>query len=431
LIITCDGWDVKNNAKVPPAIAMEEFLEAVGSIDASAATGIICDHPRQIADERSFGGKSRLTEKFGGPFSPSTPALEVLQEIERNRGTHGSTDFDSYIYGNPPAEHALTVDDLALALNEPYRVLVEQRFDIRLPAESEAAAEDIDLVVGRLEEHQLGDGMLRALESGLDDLREWKQLRLKSGTLPPGKLGTLALSSVEDLVKAIHAKGVQYRDGKPAEVRAFNNSVSDPSVVITGNAVVYGNRMVLTTYAKQKRSRLIAPWFSIASLTLEYPDTEWEAVVLCSNDDRNNVTEDRYSIAGDSSETRQANARKILEFGVEMRRRALQSVLPVGTDASWLIGSGAAKTNVGNALKYANSYNDVYKLVRGIEDLWHLRLEEPIKGFDDTLADGLLTPDQLDREGVGYRARRYGKWFFNVWSNTTIEHTAKAKRGKK
>ena len=431
LIITCDGWDVKNNSKVPPAIAMEELLEAVGAVDPAAATGVISDHPRQLADARSFGGLSRLTDKFGGPFSASVPGLEVLQEIERNRGAATADSFDTHIYANPPSEHALTVDDLAMALNEPYRVLVEQRFDIRLPAETEAASEDIDLVIGRLHEHQLGDSMLRALESGVAVLDEWKQLRLKSGTLPPGKLGESVLGDVQSLVEAINAKGVHYRDGKQAEVKAFNNNIATPGVVVIGNAVVHGNRVITTTYAKQKRSRLIAPWFTVASLTLEYPDTEWEAVVLCSNDDRDGATEDRILIAGETPEQRIENARKILEFGVDMRRRSLQSVLPVGTDVSWLIGSGAAKTNVGKALTYACNYNEVYKLVRGVEDLWQLRREAPIKDFDDTIADGVLTADQLDGEGVGYRARRYAKWLFNVWSTTTLEPTAKVKRAKK
>ena len=249
-----------------------------------------------------------------------------------------------------------------------------------------------------------------------------------AGALPPGQLGKSQFEDIEKMVTAINKAASTMRDGAQAEARPFTNHFVSSGVVVTGNASVHGSRVVVTTFGKYRPSRIVAPWFTIASLTLEYPETNWEAAIVCSNGDRDDVEIRRISLIGDEEASREENARRIIEFGIQLRSMALMSVLPAGMDQFWPLAAGEAKTNVGKAVARL-SYEDTYMRLRGEVTMDDLRAESPIQGFDDTLADDLLAADRLDPAGIGYRMRRYAKWMYDVWSSTT-EFSGPAKQKK-
>jgi exodeoxyribonuclease V gamma subunit len=418
LIITCDGWDVKSNAKVPPSIAMEEFIESIEAVRAGAGAGVIVDHPRQIADARNFGDSKRTTKRFGGPFSFFNPALQAYLEIETHRGSPASKIFHEQIYPHPPSERSLTVDDLAIALNKPYEVFVDRRFEIRLPSAIEVPEENLDLILSSLAEHSLGDEYLRALEAG-NATKEWIELRKLTGTLPAGKLGDALFGQIEALAGAIHQNAVALREGATPVVMPFNNNFPEMQAQVTGNATVYGDKVIVTSFGSYKASRQSKLWFTLASLTLEYPETDWEAALICINEKRDGVKVFRFKIAGADEIARKAHATKILEFGITFRRMALVSVLPAGMDQLWPLASGEAESTIAKAVERLK-YEGSYVRLRGEVVIDDMRAEAPIKGFDDTLADDLLAKDRVDADGDGYRMRRYAKWMYNVWS-TTVE----------
>jgi hypothetical protein len=229
-------------------------------------------------------------------------------------------------------------------------------------------------------------------------------------------------SRLHDLRKVLQG------DANP-EVKEFRNHINGFDVAISGTAVVFENHIVSTIFSKQKPSRLSALWFTLASLTLEYPAEDWKAFLVCNREKERQIAGikhkvivphvDVLQIIGDDPDTRKKNAVQILKFGVEFRRLALQSVLPIGVDVLWLLGLEPSKSYAEDNLEYAFKFKDAYRLTRGIKYLWQLRREEPIEGFDDTLADGLLVPDKLESHDAGYRARRYAKWFGNIWQTTT------------
>ena len=417
LIITCDGWDVKSNAKVPPAIALEELIESVEAVREGAGAGVIVDHPRQIADARNFGDSKRVTTRFGGSFSFFKPALDAFEEIEAHRGAPAAKVFHERVYPDAPDERSLTVDDLAIALNKPYDVFVNRRFDIRLPSKFEIPDESLDLILSSLDEHSLGDEYLRALEAG-KATAQWLELRRLTGTLPPGQLGAKQFDEIKMIAEAIHQNASALRDGTSPEVLPFNNTIASMHVLVTGNATVHGNRVVVSSFGKYKASRQSALWFTIASLTLEYPETDWEAALVCSNKDHTAVEMLRFKIAGADPAKRAANATSILEFGIKLRAMALMSVLPAGMDQLWPLASGEAETTINNAV-VGLKYEDAYVRLRGQVTMDDMRAELPIAGFDDALAIDLLAADRVDADGDGYRMRRYAKWMYSVWASTT------------
>lgn len=278
LVITYTGADIRTGAQLPPAVPVQELLDAL-SLTATAPGGrpigetLLIRHPLQPFDARNF-----TPDTLGrpGPFSFDRTAHAAAQASRAVR-TPPAPFLDGPL---PPAgaEPDLDLATLTRFWQHPVKGFLTQRLHLAGASRNEEPSTALPTELDALEQWEVGTRLLTERLQGLpaDAVRD---LELARGDLPPVPLANAALSTIGQRVDRLVAVGQALRSSVPETM--------DIDVTLPGNGRLLGvvsgvhdNLALTTTYSKVKARQRLQAWLELLALTATHPGQPWQAVVI-------------------------------------------------------------------------------------------------------------------------------------------------------
>ena len=434
-LITCDGYDVNDNSKLPVPVPLEQIKEAVACAIARIpetqrrALPVVIEHSRQLADSvnvslPSDDPRKNVRDLVDGPWAFDSSVLHIVETISR---LSRSGDSPPAGLGNPvlaPPEQKeirqeLSVDDLANALRRPAEVFLRERLGVSLPSDTDSPDPEIPLWPNHLDYGSLGRDLIEALSDGGESPESWFERRSLLGGLPLGD-GLHALwDRLQSDSDGVIRRARTFLDGERTEV-SVRVSVPDPesasaglpNPILTGRILVWGTTVVSVNFSEWHRRMRLIPWLKLAMLTLQDPNTEWSAVVvgrapkkkIKKSEEPERALLERFVLAGASGEERRESALTVLSFASTMRARARRCPVPLFERASWMLD--AAKSTLETQLAY-DLDRPHQRMIFGEKSLTDFRAEEPIAEIDEEI---LEAPSRMD----GYAGLLIKTWTRSV-----------------
>jgi len=263
LVVTYTGANEHTGASRPPAVPLGEILDAAARTAATPGD-VLVHHPLQPYDARNLLPGALVGAR---PFSFDTAALAGARAATGERVPPAP-----FLAGPLPARVPGDVNlaDLRDFLAHPVRSFLRGRLDVGSPWEADEVGDAIPVDLNALEQWDIGDRLLRDVLGGHDAVAVLTAEQL-SGTLPPGGLGTKALSQVAAKAQDLYAGTAALREGERRSLdidvdlgdgRRLTGTVSD----------VFGSRLVSLGFSRLKpRQRLLA-WVDLLALSAAHPD---------------------------------------------------------------------------------------------------------------------------------------------------------------
>ncbi|RKS77455.1 DNA helicase/exodeoxyribonuclease V gamma subunit [Motilibacter peucedani] len=277
LVVTYAGADERTGAPVPPAVPLGELLDALDrtavGLDGRRARDVVTTvHPLQPFDERNFlpGALHRP-----GPFSFDPLARAGAQAALRPR-TATAPFLASPLPPRPPADVELA--DLLRLLEHPARGFLRQRLEVAVTREEEEPADELPVELDALEAWAVGERMLRDRVSGLEPAR-CKQLELRRGVLPPGRLGEVLATSIGREVEAVVAASVLERETPPGSIDV-DVPLGDGTRLTGTVPGVRAEVLLSLTYSRLGPRHRLRAWVQLLALTASAPAAGWRAVAV-------------------------------------------------------------------------------------------------------------------------------------------------------
>ncbi len=277
LVITYAGADERTNAVRPPAVPIGELLDTC-DVSFRSQSGVpvsrqlLTRHPLQPFDPANFasGGLGRRQ-----PFSFDPASLGGAKAIVAPR--RPAPPFLASPLPAAPAQD-LELDTLRQFFEHPVRGFLRQRLGVSLPRAEEEASDQLSIELDSLEKWQIGQRMLDARLSGVDQVH-CRQSEWRRGALPPGRLGARVLDDVEAEVEQILLEVRGLRAGEP---RVLDLSLDLPGGRrITGTVSgVYAATFVSTSFGKVNHKRRFRSWLTLLLLAAARPAETFEAAAV-------------------------------------------------------------------------------------------------------------------------------------------------------
>ena len=379
-IVTANGHDVTNNKRVPLAVALEELLDAVvatGAVgDRVLDRPLVIDHARQEFDPVNVGlgspDPSRNVDRFvEGPwtFDPTAPqvAAEILAGERGGRFRWPTLER----VGESADASTCSIGDLVDAVRRPTRIYLRRGLQVAAPADPQVAVDELPLWPGHLEESSLGVGLIDALRVGDPAVvGEWERLVRLQGKVPPGALGDRYLAQLRQEVDAMVAiAGDDWRATHSIDIDTVVDSAGVTGAwTLRGSVEVVGTRVVSFRYSKGHPRHQLLPLVELAALTVDSPDTLWEAAVITRSADTKKPKDpwtSRFWLAGSTPAARLAVAHDVLHFAHATLVEATRSPVPLFERSSWRSGNSDLVHDLksdlkdrSNALVFASDYEE-------------------------------------------------------------------------
>ncbi|MGL5810683.1 MAG: exodeoxyribonuclease V subunit gamma [Nocardioides sp.] len=292
LVICYSGADEHTGAARPPAVPVDEIIDAVsrtaGHDHRSTRSRIVTRHPLQAHDWHNFVG--------GGPADPSEAA--TTGRVDGYYGTGRPFSFDRAAEAGaraaagvrrPPApllprplpatpaggSGEVDLARLKAFFAHPVRSFLKDRLQLSVPLEHDELDDAIPTQLNALQKWDAGDRLLRGVVAGRDPvaLMTAEQLR---GTLPPGRLGELDLETVTREVQALVTATALLREDRR---RVLDGAVRLPDGrLLTGTLPhVFGNRLVSVGYSAVRARQRLQAWIDLLFASAAFPDHNWTA----------------------------------------------------------------------------------------------------------------------------------------------------------
>ncbi|CAA9322719.1 MAG: Exodeoxyribonuclease V gamma chain [uncultured Nocardioidaceae bacterium] len=267
LVMAYTGANVTTNQPVPPAVPLDELLDAVEATAPGAREAVLQRQPLQPFDPRNFQvGEGRP------PFSfdrAAAGAALALQQVRRPVRPFLATPLPR----RPEAD--VTLAALQSFFKSPVRGFLRQGLDVAVGEEHAEGKDSMPVSLDHLEEWELGDRVLRRILDGADP-EEVLQAELLRGDLPPRSLGEQALRGVCAKVQVV--RDAAAADREPA-VTALDVTLDlGGGRRLTGVVPdVRGQRIVRVNYSKLSAKHRLASWIDLLALSVAFPDQSWTA----------------------------------------------------------------------------------------------------------------------------------------------------------
>ncbi len=271
LVITYTGANEHSGAGRPPAVPLGELLDAVDrTARRPVRDAVLVTHPLQPYDPKNLEA-GRLVPG-AEPFSFDAAALAGARALVAER--------------TPPRPllvaplAARPVDDVSLAdltafFSHPVRSFLRQRLDVGMPLTADEMSDAIPIDLGGLEAWQVGDHLLREVLAGQDPAAVMTAELLR-GTLPPGVLGSTALSEVVSESQRLFERTAPLRVDAPRSIDV-DVDLGDGrrlSGTVTG---VHGSKLVSLGYSRLKPRQRLLSWIHLLALSAARPDESYTA----------------------------------------------------------------------------------------------------------------------------------------------------------
>jgi exodeoxyribonuclease V gamma subunit len=282
LVITYTGANEHSGARRPPAVPLNELLDAADRTTASPVRdAIVTHHPLQPFDPRNLKtgdpgsdppewAEPDLRGPVQRPFSFDRAALDGARAAAGPRRQP-----PPLLEGDLPARPAgdVSLDDLVRFLMHPVRTFLRDRLDVSTPLQPDELDDAIPVALDSLEVWQVGDHLLTEMLAGQepDAVMTAELLR---GTLPPFRLGDRALHGVVEECERLWRGTAELRTGTRRSV--------DVDVDLGGGRRlsgtvphVYGSRIVALSYSRLKAKQRLTTWVHLLALTASDPGQHW------------------------------------------------------------------------------------------------------------------------------------------------------------
>lgn len=274
LVITYTGIDEHSGEHRPPAVPLQELLDAVdGTTMEQVRDRIVVNHPLQPFDTLTVEPNRLVPHE---PFTYDPAALRGARAIIGQRSPKPPLIAEP-LPESPCGDIELT--DLLDFFKNPVRGFFRS-LNYTLPWDAEEPSDAIPVELEPLTRWQVGDRMLTDLMSGRDpDFvigAEWRR-----GTLPPGHLGWRQAREISAEAGDLAAAARVLQQNHPQHTVDVDIDLADerwPNRRLTGTiGPLWGNRTVSVTYSKLGAGHRLRAWITLLALAAGHPDTGWEA----------------------------------------------------------------------------------------------------------------------------------------------------------
>lgn len=348
-VVLSNGRDIRSNTELPPVATLAEFLDVLdatarGADGETARKAIVVDHPRQAWSERSFEAG---TLGVDGPWGFDRGALDAV------RARAAQLDRPSFLDAplDPPATEVtdrVTVSTLLRACTTPVRTFLQDRLGVFIPDERDDGSVDdaIPFSLGPLEQSAIDRSLLAARLGNFDDwtstdLERWTDVARRRGDVPPAALGdpalSLATTRVDAVLRVARARLDEWAP-RPVPVRA-EVEVDGVVTVIEGTIEgLCGDVLVDLRVARPKPGDVLEAWIRLALLAVADPSRPWRALLVTRAPEGDDFQVVEVTLRDPGV------AERVLQFAVDMWRRALCDAIPFFSRTSRAVvdGSGAA-----------------------------------------------------------------------------------------
>ena len=322
VIVTYAGVDPRTGEDRPPCVPVAELVRTIQRMTGDGAP-VVTTHPLHAHDPLAFtaarpgfdpqahGGARVVASRAVIPPDRDEMTAEPLSII-------------------PPAEVAL--DRLIAFARNPVGHFYRQTVGAYVPDDPEPVDEQVPLTLAPLTFWGLGEALLRH-DAAAEPDRVVAAIRGR-GQLPPAALGTKQIDKVT--AGAVDISDLADAHGLPLNPTGFRQV----DVHLDGRRVhgtvgsLDGVRHISTGYSKVRGKGIISAWVNLLALTLDDPDTPWEAVVLGRHErdkveGRNRAHGVRIGALGDNAEDRHETAAGLLADLLALHDDALAEPLVV------------------------------------------------------------------------------------------------------
>ncbi|HEY0890785.1 MAG TPA: exodeoxyribonuclease V subunit gamma [Nocardioides sp.] len=271
LVVTYTGANEHSGAGRPPAVPLGEILDALDRTTAAPVRDrVLVRHPLQPYDARNLKPGALVGD--GRPFSFDATALAGARAAAGER-----TSRAAFLPGPLPAAPSgdVTLEELKRFLAHPARAFLRDRLDVSTPLEAEEVADAIPIDLGGLEKWDVGDRLLREVMAGQDPTAVLLAEQLR-GTLPPGTLGTRALTTIAGEAQQLVARTADLRAGQPRSIDVDVDLGGGRRLTgtVTG---VHGSKVVSLGFGRLKAKQRLHSWVDLLALSATHPDEHWTA----------------------------------------------------------------------------------------------------------------------------------------------------------
>ena len=264
LVVTYTGATETTGLPRPPAVPLQELMDALAVTATDADVRVLTEHPLQAFDPRNldpddpFSFDEQSLAGARAAAAPRLPAPRLGDELLPLR----------------PGD--VELEELIAFLKNPVKEFVRKRLDVTFIDEGEETLDGIPVELDGLEAWKVGDRLLRDLLAGraprvaLD--KEWRR-----GVLPPGKLGWRLAKDLLDQAQPVADLADTLRAGRQAE--ALDVAVDlGGGRLLTGTVTdVYGERLVRTSFSRVGPKHWIDAWVPLLALCASRPTRPFSA----------------------------------------------------------------------------------------------------------------------------------------------------------
>lgn len=287
LVITYTGASEHSGSVRPPAVPLGEILDAADrTLAEPVRERILTRHPLQPYDARNFKADALEHDPpawaepgLGGPRQ--RPFSFDRAALAGSRAARGPRHEPPPFLGGPLPQRAsgdVTLAELKEFLLHPVRSFLRYRLEVATPFEPDEISDAMPVQLDSLEKWQIGDRLLSAVMRGADPQAAMVAEQLR-GSLPPGELGTQALSEVVTECQKLWAGTAQFRTGEPRSVDV-DVPLGDGRRLIGTVTGVYGSRIFSVGYSRLKPKQRLASWVDLLALSASRPDEHWTALAV-------------------------------------------------------------------------------------------------------------------------------------------------------
>lgn len=272
LVITYTGTDEHSGEHRPPAVPVQELLDALDRTTTEPVRDhIVADHPLQPFDIRTVARDRLVPDR---PFTYDPAALRGARAVLGERRPKPRL-IDGPLDESPCGDVELA--ELLRFFANPVKGFF-RALDYTLPWDADELSDAIPVAIDGLGKWAVGERMLDDLKIGRDpDFvigAEWRR-----GTLPPGRLGWRQANEIRGEALELATAGRTLQRG---EAGALDIDVElGEGRRLTGTvAPLWQDRTVTVTYSKLGAKHRLQAWVTLVALAAGAPGREWEAYCI-------------------------------------------------------------------------------------------------------------------------------------------------------
>ena len=276
LVITYTGADAYTGHSCPPAVPLDELLDA---LDATTPTPvrrrIVTHHPLQPFDRKNV----IPGELVPGKSFTFDPTALAAAEAATGKRRAPQRFFTNPLPAPPKADVALA--DLLDFFKDPVKGFF-RALDCTLPWDVDEISDAMPVEIDPLEAWTVGDRMLHDMLRGMD-LKTVAEVEWRRGTLPPELLGWRKAKEIRCSADQLATTARRYQGADPA-AHDIAVDVGDGRRLTGTVNRVFGNRIVEVTYSRLAAKHKLQGWISLVALAAGKPDREWTAISVGRGD---------------------------------------------------------------------------------------------------------------------------------------------------